>query len=139
MLGLLGSILPTVNNIVNKVVPDKNAAAAAQIELARLAAQGDLDNMAGQLQANVEAAKSPHLFVAGARPAMIWLCGVILAFNFLVQPLVLWTAFFFNVEGLDTFPRLDDDMIVHIVLGLLGLGGMRSFEKARGTAREGLK
>ena len=139
MLGLLSAIMPTLNWVLDRILPDKAAAEKAKAELTMMVAKGELDQMAGQLQANVEAAKSPHLFVAGARPAMIWLCGVILAFNYLIQPLVLWAAFFFKVEGLDTIPRLDDQAIMPIVLGLLGLGGYRSIEKIRGTAREALK
>ena len=139
MLPLIGTILPTVNNLIDRLIPDKTAAAKAQAELASMAMKGELDAMAGQLQANIEAAKSPHLFVCGARPSIIWLCGLILAFNYIIQPLVIWAAFFFQVENLDTLPRLDDQSIMPIILGLLGLGGYRSFEKDKGTARENLK
>ena len=132
MLGLLATILPTIQGVIDRVVPDRAAAEKAKIELTTMVAKGELDQMAAQIQANVEAAKSPHLFVAGARPAMIWLCGLILFNNYIVVPYAI--AF-----GLDAIPRLDDQAIMPIILGLLGLGGFRSVEKIKGTAREALK
>ena len=139
MIPFLSSLLPVVSDVLDRVIPDKAGAEKAKAELALLATKGELDNTAAQIQANVEAAKSPHLFVAGARPACIWLCACILAFNYIIQPLVLWAAFFFQVENLDTLPRLDDQAIMPIVTGLLGLGAYRSYEKIKGTARENLK
>ena len=132
MLPILGAIMPAVETVVDRLIPDKNAQAEAKVKLATLAAQGELDQMAGQLKINMEEAKNPSLFVSGWRPAIGWLCGLILANNYIILP------YADQIPGFDPV-QLDGATIMPIVLGMLGIGGARTYEKMKGVARENHK
>ena len=95
-----------------------------------------------QIATNTEAAKHPSIFVAGARPFILWVCGVGLAIAAL-NPAIGWlfkmaVIFGWTNELIDP-PEIDVDVLYPIMMGMLGLGGMRSFEKAKGVARERLR
>ena len=140
MIGLLGAILPTVNNVLDRVIPDKNAAAKAQLEIASMAAKGELDQMAGQLKINMKEAENPSLFVAGWRPAIGWIGAFALG-----APYFIWfmdmLVRIFGIGGIEmTKEHLPDPgTIMPIVLGMLGIGGARTFERIKGVDRNSLK
>jgi hypothetical protein len=130
-----------VLSIINKLIPDKTAAAAAQAQLQILATQGALNEELTQLTAvttaqsdvnKVEAA-STSLFVAGWRPYVGWICGTALGMDCIVRPLVNWTA---TLSGHPVdFPSLNDPILKSTLAGMLGLGyGLRTFEKSQGIA-----
>ncbi len=84
----------------------------------------------GKLQAAINQIEAQHrtIFVAGARPFILWVCGVGLANTFLINPWLQWLT---GEPG----PTLPTDVISELVLALLGLGVMRSWEKDRGRAK----
>ena len=140
MLPLIGTILPTVNNLIDRLIPDKTAAAKAQAELASMAMKGELDNMAGQLKINMEEAKNPSIFVSGWRPCLGWIGAFAIG-----APYIVWV---FNMVVRMAFPEVPeitkDDMpdggqIMPVVLGMLGLGGARTYERLRGVERNHLR
>lgn len=93
-----------------------------------------------QAQANVESAKHSSLFVAGARPAIMWICALGLMTNFFLLPLAEWgTAVWAPQIILPDFDQLQSGELMTLTLSLLGLGGMRSWEKSKGVARSNLK
>lgn len=123
--------------IINKLIPDKTAQAAATAQLQMMVAQGQLAEELAQLQAvttaqsdinKVEAA-SPNWFVAGSRPFIMWICGVALLSDFLVRPYVL--AFTHAA-----IPALDMNELMPLLFGMLGLGGYRTYEKVKGVASQ---
>lgn len=127
--------------IINKVVPDKAAAAAAVATLNQMQMQGALQDEMLQLQSvtsaqsdidKVEAASS-SIFIAGWRPFVGWVCGVGLAMSCIVSPLFTWIS---ALIGHPTpFPKLDDALLQGTLAGMLGLGyGLRTFEKFKGVA-----
>jgi holin (3TMs family) len=130
-----------VLSIINKLIPDKTAAAAAQAQLQLMATQGALNEELAQLQAvttaqsdtnKVEAA-STSLFVAGWRPYVGWICGTALGMDCIIRPLVNWSATLMG-HPVD-FPSLDDPILKSTLAGMLGLGyGLRTFEKSQGIA-----
>jgi hypothetical protein len=126
--------------IVNKVVPDKAAAAAATAQLQSMAASGELQAEMLQLQAvtsaqtdinKVEAA-STSLFVAGWRPYVGWICGTGLAMSAIVGPLFTWVA---ALCGHPTpFPIPNDPLLESTLAGMLGMGHvLRTVEKVKGV------
>lgn len=125
--------------IINKVVPDKAAAAAAVAALNQMQLQGQLNDELAQIQAitvnqsdinKVEAA-SPSLFVAGWRPFIGWTCGAALCIDFLFGPMATWIA---GLCGHPlTFPQLDMNTLMPLVTGMLGMGTLRTFEKIKGV------
>jgi hypothetical protein len=130
---MIAQILGLAGPILDKFVEDKDAKnqIKAQLESQLIA----LD--AAQAQANVEQAKHPSIFVAGARPAIMWICALGLMTNFFLMPIAEWAvAVWFPGTPL---PSLETEELMTLTLSLLGLGGMRSWEKSRGVARENLK
>lgn len=78
-------------------------------------------------------ASSTNLFVSGWRPFVGWVCGFALAYAAILEPLARYVAVtFYGYTG--SFPVIDTTITLQVLLGLLGLGGMRSFEKAKGVA-----
>jgi hypothetical protein len=133
------ALIPLVGGIIDKVFPDADAAANAKLELMRLAQAGELAQLnaetslaLGQINTNKVEAASASLFVAGWRPGAGWVCVAGLAYTFLGQPLLAWLS---AVKGWPVPPLIAGDTLMVLLTGLLGLGGYRSFEKAKGVAK----
>lgn len=87
-----------------------------------------------QIGVNTEEAKSTNWFVAGGRPFILWVCGIALAYASLIEPIARFIAkVSFGYTG--EFPVIDTDLTMQLLYGLLGLGGMRTYEKIKGVAR----
>ena len=126
-----GALLDIGAKILDRVIPDKNAAALAKAELEKSIMSGELQLTLGQLQVNLEEAKSTHWFVAGWRPFVGWICGFGLVYQFLLQPLMNGLFIAFNADA--PFPILDLSTLMTVLFGILGLGTMRTYEKYKGS------
>jgi hypothetical protein len=113
------------STVINKIWPDKSAAEAAQLAAAVALVQGQMD-------VNRAEAASPNAFTSGWRPAIGWVCGLALLFQYILRPLLMW----YGVITGHQWPPLPgiDDNLWQLMLGLLGLGGLRTFEKTKGVA-----
>lgn len=126
-------IIPAISTILDKIIPDAGEASRAKAELLTLQAKGELDALLGQLEINKEEAKSSSVFVAGWRPFAGWVGGVGLAYAAIIEPVMRFAASVgFNYSG--AFPAVDTDITMQVLLGLLGLGAFRSYEKHKGVA-----
>ena len=130
----IGAVADFAGKLVDKFVPDPQAKAAAELELARMKQTGELAALAastdlakGQMAINAVEAASPSLFVSGWRPASGWVCVAALAYEFLVRPIGSYFA------G-TTLPDLDANDLYALLFGLLGIGTMRTWEKTKGVA-----
>ena len=119
--------------LLDKIIPDKDAREKAQAELLKAAQDQDFQKAMGQLEVNKAEAQHASLFVAGWRPAVGWICVVGLAYNFLAYPLLTWLVAATGAE-INPPPLLSENLM-ELVLGMLGLGALRSFEKFKGVAR----
>lgn len=136
MLPALLAIIPT---ILDKVIPDPQAAADAKLKALELAQKGELAvldadmRMAlGQMEIN-KAEASTDAFRGGWRPMCGWVCAAGLGYTFLLRPLLPWFA---QVAGLNVppLPAIDSEALMALLFGMLGLGGLRTFERVRGKA-----
>ena len=120
------ALLDVGSRVIDRLWPDPATANAAKLELLKLQQSGELAQITGQLAINQEEAKSTSVFVAGWRPAIGWVCAAALAFQYLVRPLMI---------GFDLAPHLPalDDTLWQLLFGMLGLGGLRTYEKVRGA------
>lgn len=137
MMPLIRDALGPILDAVLRFIPDpaERARAKEQFENQMLAAMTGL--VQGQLAINQEQAKHRSIFVAGARPFLLWVCGVAFAWQFILQPVVQW-AFALLAPGVAHPPALDIGPLMSLTLGMLGLGGLRTYEKRLGVARESL-
>ena len=130
---MIGQLVGAAAPILDKFIEDKDAKNKIKAELE----QSLIGLQAAQAAANVEQAKHSSLFVAGARPAIMWICALGLLTNFFLMPLAEWAT---SIWAPDThLPSLNSEELMTLTLALLGLGGMRSFEKSKGVARERMK
>jgi hypothetical protein len=130
---IVDSIVGIAGKVLDKFVGDKDLKTKLQAELQKELIGLDM----AQAQANVESAKSSHLFVSGARPAIMWICALGLFTNFFLMPIAEWATAIWLPDI--TLPELQTEELMGLTLSLLGLGGFRSWEKSKGVARENLK
>ena len=136
---LISGLLSAAQSLIERFFPDPEKQAEAQRallqmqqngELALLASETDLAKL--QIQVNVEEAKSTNWFVAGARPFIMWTCGVALAYVSIVEPVSRFVAkVWFGYVG--DFPIIDTNLTMQILMGILGLGAYRTAEKIKGA------
>lgn len=130
----VAAVATLADSAVKRIWPD-----ATEVEKAKLAQltqemQNELSLLAGQMDINKLEAQNASVFVSGWRPFVGWVCGAGLAYAALIEPISRFVAVVgFKYAGV--FPVLDTDITLQILLGLLGLAGMRSFEKKVGVAR----
>lgn len=132
-----GALGPILDGVL-RFIPDKNARAEAkeQFEGQILTAMTGL--VAGQLKINEREAQHGSVFVAGARPFLLWVCGFAFAWQFVIQPMGTWAVLVIGAD-LPALPTLDFGPLMTLTLGMLGLGGLRTYEKRIGVARSDIK
>lgn len=129
---LLGPIFEIGKTLLDRFVPDPEKKAAAEMELIRMAADGELKQVIAQLEINAREAAHPSVWVAGWRPGFGWAGVAGFAYATILQPLLSWLA---AVKGWPAPPTLNLDLLWVVITGLLGIGGLRSVEKIRGAAK----
>jgi len=136
MIGILSSLLPVATKIIDRVVPDKNAAQKAKISMEKeLTTAFNKANLA-QIETNKIQAAHPSIFVSGARPAIMWICAFGLGWQFVFQPVAVWVLALTDAGV--ALPIIETEGLMSLTLALLGLGGMRSFEKSKGVQRNNM-
>lgn len=129
---ILGPVLDLGKSILERFVPDPEKKREAEMELLRMAAEGELKQVIAQLEINAREAQHPSIFVAGWRPAFGWCGAVGFVYATILQPLLSWWA---SIRGWPAPPTLNMDLMWVVVTGMLGIGGLRSIEKMKGAAR----
>ena len=134
-LPILGDVIREVGQTVRQILPDKQAQLELDLKFAELADKADereVSLLASQIDVNKEEAKSSNLFVAGWRPAIGWIGASALGWTWIVAPLANWVASLCGAHV--NPPSLPADAIYPVILGMLGIGTMRTVEKMRGVA-----
>ena len=138
---LLGPLLEFGKGIIDRLFPDPAQKAAAQLELLKMQQSGDLALLASQtdlakaqIGVNAEEAKNASLFVSGWRPSIGWVCSAGLAYEFLLSPLLPWVLNAALGKNLPPMPDLPSETLMTLLMGMLGLGGLRTIEKVKGAA-----
>lgn len=131
MIPILGDVIREVGGIVREILPDADKRAELDYKLSELADRADArenELVTGQLAINEAEAKNANIFVSGWRPAIGWVCSVTLAHTWIIAPIAhaIWPH--------NPMPALNPDATYPIILGMLGLGGLRTIERSRGVA-----
>lgn len=130
----LGSLIAPVSQLLDKVIEDKDQKAALAHEIATMAERHAQEQVMAQIEVNKIEAQSPSLFVSGWRPAIGWICALGMAGNFITIP---FTNMILEIAGYDVaLPLIDMETLLPVLLGMLGLGAMRTVEKVKQVDRK---
>ena len=131
-MGIIDSVLSIGSTILDRVIPDKNAREAAKEELARAINDQDFQLALEQIKVNEAEASSDSIFKSGWRPAIGWVCGIAFSLHFVFFPILDWFLVLFGHTAI-VIP-FDMSTLMTVLGGLLGLGGLRTFEKMKGVS-----
>jgi hypothetical protein len=131
---MLQALIGPVTGLLDKFIEDKDQKAKLAHDLATMAERHAQELAKGQIEINKQEAAHRSLFVAGWRPFVGWTCGVALAYHFVVAPLVLFATAWFGAE-IPELPTFDMEALLTVLMGMLGLGGLRTFEKYKGITK----
>lgn len=134
------AVAGVVGKLIDRFIPDPAQKAAAEMELLRMAQAGEFKQIETELQlaqmqadVNKVEAGSADPFTSRARPFIIWMCGLSLGYAAIVDPFSRFiAAVFMDYPG--PFPAVDTTITLQVLLGLLGLSGLRSYDKKNGVA-----
>ena len=140
----IGSIFSLGETLIEKIWPDPKDQAREMRKLEELKQKGDIAEldayvklMTAQIKVNEEQAKHKSLFVSGGRPAAIWVGVTAMAWAGVIHPLLTWVVALAGLEV--TVPTVvASEALIATTMGLLGVGGMRSFDKLKGNAKDSL-
>ena len=137
MLGIANLLIGPVSELLDKVVTDQDERARLAHEIATMADKQAHEIALAQIEVNkAEAANAGSgwmgLFRAGWRPAVGWLCVAAFAWFYLLQPILVFAIVASGSEA-PALPEFDMNSLMTVLLGLLGLGGMRTLERIRGV------
>ena len=133
----LTALIGPASKLLGKFIKDKDKQMQLAHDLSTMAEKHAQELAKSQIEVNKEQAKHPSLFVSGARPAIMWVCCLGLLWQFFIQPILTYVAVLFNPDFVPL--NLEMEGLITLVMSLLGLGAMRSFEKSKNVARDNLK
>lgn len=129
---ILGPLFEFGKTIIDRVMPDPEKKAEAELELFKLAQSGDLQKVIGQLEINAKEAQHPSIWVAGWRPFAGWVGGAGFAYAAIFHSVFSWIA---TIKGWPVPPAIDTEILLYVLGGMLGLGGLRSWDKKNGVSK----
>lgn len=132
MLSTITAFLPVIDRLV-ALIPDKNAREKEKAALTQQLIEIVSAESAAQSEINKTEAAHQNIFVAGWRPMIGWVCAVAFAWFYLGVPIVSWILAIAGVQA--TMPVFDQNNLMELTFGMLGMGALRSFDKWKGTAK----
>ena len=133
LTALIPSLLPLVGDILDRFFPDKEKAEQAKREIESQLTEHLVNIDLAQLEVNKAEAKSRNVFIAGWRPFIGWTCGLALCWTYIFQPVAQFVLA--QTGHLIDLPGLDMSTMMPVLLGMLGLGGLRTWEKHKGLTK----
>ena len=131
---MLQALIGPVTGLLDKFIEDKDQKNKLAHEIATMAEKQMHEQVMGQLEVNKAEAQHRSIFVAGWRPFIGWTCGIALMAHFVLFPATDFVTAYMGYE-IPPMPSFDMESLMTVLLGMLGLGGMRSFEKFKGVSK----
>ena len=131
---MLQALIGPITGLLDKFVEDKDQKAALAHELATMSDRHAQELAKGQLEINKAEAASSSLFKGGWRPAIGWTCAAAFAWHFVGQPAMLFAVAMFGLD-IPPLPAFDMSTLMTVLMGMLGLGGLRTYEKKTGVTK----
>ena len=126
---MIEKLIQPVSQILDKFIADKDLKIKLQHELNQEIHKANL----AQLEVNKVEAAHRNVFVAGWRPFTGWVCASALAYHFILEPIIVFGLALNNIQL--TLPQFDMGSLLTVLMGMLGLGGLRTFEKTKGLTK----
>lgn len=130
---MVNLLIPAVTGLLNKFIPDADERQKLAHEIATMSQKMAHESALLQIEVNKEEAKHRSSFVAGWRPFIGWTCGLALAYHFILQPIL---TLILAISGITIdLPVFDMSSLMTVLMGMLGLGGLRTYEKVKDKTR----
>jgi len=134
---ILGPVADVVKDVIDKQVIDKNAAALAKAEIDKQLTIAAIEQTKAQTDIDLAEANNKSLWVSGWRPGVGWACSVAYFSNYILAPFFTFgSAIVYHISGspFPAYPQIDTGTMMPVLLGLLGLGGLRTYDKYIGKS-----
>ena len=133
-MGILSALIGPATELAGKFIADKDQAAKLAHDLSTMADKHAQEAMLAQVEVNKAEAESGSVFKGGWRPFIGWVCGAAFAYHFVLQPFILFGVAVAGVS-IPELPSFDMGSLMTVMMGMLGLGGLRSYEKKQGLTK----
>jgi hypothetical protein len=131
---MLSKLIGPVTGLLDKFIEDKDQKAALAHEIATMSERHAQELALSQIEVNKAEAASGSIFKGGWRPAIGWVCASAFAYHFVLQPVIVFIVLSAGVE-LPPLPEFDMASLMTVMMGMLGLGGLRTYEKQKGITK----
>lgn len=131
---MIEALIGPVTGLLDKFIQDKDQKAKLAHEVATMAQRHAQELAKAQIEVNKTEAAHKSLFVSGWRPAVGWCCVLGMAGNFMVIPFTNFVLALLEIKV--TIPLINLETMMPVLMGMLGLGAMRSYEKNQGRIEE---
>lgn len=131
---MLQTLIGPVTGLLDKFIEDKDQKAKLAHDLATMADKHAQQIALAQIEVNKAEAASGSLFKGGWRPAVGWVCAIAFAYHFIIKDLIIFGASFAGAE-LPELPEFDMGTLLTVLGGMLGIGGLRTYEKQKGLTK----
>tara|TARA_R100000700_G_scaffold18214_1_gene24885 strand:- start:2783 stop:3184 length:402 start_codon:yes stop_codon:yes gene_type:complete len=133
-MSLLTTLIEPATKLLDKVIEDKDQKAKLAHELATMADKLAHEQRLAQMAINKEEAASGSIFKGGWRPCIGWICGIAFGYHFVLQPVIIFIVALVGIEIPD-LPKFEMNTLLTVLAGMLGIGGLRTYEKQKGLTK----
>jgi len=133
-MSLLTTLIEPATKLLDKVIEDKDQKAKLAHELATMADKLAHEQQLAQMAINKEEASSGSLFKGGWRPCIGWICGIAFGYHFVLQPVIIFIVVLIGMD-IPELPSFDMGTLLTVLGGMLGIGGLRTYEKQKGLTK----
>ena len=133
-MSLLSSLIQPVSNLLDKAIPDQDLKRKLSHEIATMSEKHAQSLALAQIEVNAAEAASGSLFKGGWRPCIGWIGAIAFGYHFVLQPVIIFVVALIGME-IPELPKFDMNTLLTVLGGMLGIGGLRSYEKQKGLTK----
>ena len=134
MSAILSSLVGPVTGLLDKFIEDKDQKNALAHEIATMSEKHAQELALAQIKVNAAEAASGSLFKGGWRPCIGWICGIAFGYHFVLQPVIIFIVILIGMD-IPELPSFDMGTLLTVLGGMLGIGGLRTYEKQKGLTK----
>ena len=133
-MGLIDNLIQPVSKILDKAIPDQDLKRRLSHEIATMSEKHAQELALAQVKVNATEASSGSLFKGGWRPCIGWICGIAFGYHFVLQPVIIFIVVLIGMD-IPELPSFDMGTLLTVLGGMLGIGGLRTYEKQKGLTK----